>query len=102
MTDRRAELEKKKLKLQQLRELKEQRRNDKLIRDRDLISDFGLSSLSTSTTAALPNSLRTTNLNNNANNMTGSLNSNPSDIKDVDDLLESVGIITNKSGMFQF
>lgn len=111
MTDRRAELEKKKLKLQQLRELKEQRRNDKF-RDRDLISDLGLSSIS-STGSVTTSGLRSTTINNNItlsnhnnnvtnyninNNITSS-NQTDSVIKDVDDLLESVGIVTpNKSG----
>ncbi|UXI18717.1 calcium-responsive transactivator [Sarcoptes scabiei] len=97
MTDRRAELEKKKLKLQQLRELKEQRRNDKY-RDRDLISDLGLASVPSSTIINTHNNIKSNNssLSNDINHSNNDAYSG--DIKDVDDLLVSVGIIPIKSG----
>ncbi|XP_027196820.1 cytoplasmic dynein 1 intermediate chain 2-like isoform X2 [Dermatophagoides pteronyssinus] len=111
MTDRRAELEKKKLKLQQLRELKEQRRNDKY-RDRDFMSDLGLGQHQTNRTIMSASSTMMTNIinnnptnvnnnslnNNNNNSMSSSLTSIPGDstTRDVDELLESVGIMTNK------
>lgn len=116
MTDRRAELEKKKLKLQQLRELKEQRRNDKY-RDRDFMSDLGLGQHQTNRTIMSASSTMMTNIinnnptnvnnnslnNNNNNSMSSSLTSIPGDstTRDVDELLESVGIMTNKGKSFQ-
>ncbi|OTF73226.1 hypothetical protein BLA29_006515 [Euroglyphus maynei] len=119
MTDRRAELEKKKLKLQQLRELKEQRRNDKY-RDRDFMSDLGLGQHQTNRTSSAmmtniinnnnnnptnvnSNSLNNNNNNNNNNSMSSSLTSIPGDssIRDVDELLESVGSALSLSNSHQ-
>lgn len=91
MNDRRAELEKKKLKLQQLREMKETRRLEKESRDRLLMSDLGLSTSLTSSTNKLGFSLTSS----------GTESLIRSDISEVDDILESVGI-TTKSGNYLF
>lgn len=81
MTDRRAELEKKKLKLQQLRELKETRRLEKESRDRLLMS--------TASSRATPS----------LTSGSGTESILRSDISEVDDILESVGI-TTKFGLY--
>lgn len=89
MADRRAELEKKRLKLQQLRELKEIRQKEKQS-GQTLISDLGLISSATG-----PTQTRSLNSFNAAG---GDSISSPirSDITEVDDILESVGISTSK------
>lgn len=92
MTDRRAELEKKRLKLQQLRELKEARRQEKES-GRVLISDLGISS---STGLSSPNrgsSSVGTSINSNADSP-----SIRSDNTEVDDILKSVGIYAGETG----
>lgn len=89
MTDRRAELEKKRLKLQQLRELKEARRQEKES-GRVLISDLGISS---STGPNRGSSSVGTSLNTNADSP-----SIRSDNTEVDDILKSVGIHAGETG----
>ena len=93
MTDRRAELEKKRLKLQQLRELKEARRQEKES-GRVLIQDLGLPASTTGSGFASPSrgggpaSLNTS-INSNAGDSLGPIRA---DISEVDDILKSVGI----------
>lgn len=99
MSDRRAELEKKKQKLQQLRELKEMRRQEKENRDRVIMPDLGLTGSNNSTTLSGlrsgHSSLTSSSLGGLANSMTASGDSTiRSDINEVDDILESVGITT--------
>lgn len=95
MTDRRAELEKKRLKLQQLRELKEARRQEKES-GRVLIGDLGISSSTgLSSPSRGPSSLGAS-LNSNADSP-----SIRSDITEVDDILKSVGIHAGESGTFK-
>ena len=97
MADRRAELEKKRLKLQQLRELKEARQKEKAS-GQALIQDLGLPSnaYSSSSRGSPLGSLNTS-----INSDTGDSIVRPirSDINEVDDILKSVGIHAGE-GMF--
>ena len=96
MTDRRAELEKKRLKLQQLRELKEARRQEKES-GRVLIQDLGLPPSSSASGLASPNRGGPASLNTSINSDVGDSLGGPrssirADITEVDDILKSVGI----------
>lgn len=72
MADRRAELERKKIKLQQLREMKEAVRNN-ATRDRAILSDLNLGSSNTTSMTSPATSIRT-------------------DMSEVDQLLNSIGV----------
>lgn len=104
MTDRRAELEKKRLKLQQLRELKEQRRQEKES-GKVLIQDLGLQPPSSGPGFASPGrgaggpaSLNTS-INSNAGDSLGQIRA---DINEVDDILKSVGIHAGEGRHYLF
>ena len=102
MSDRRAELEAKKAKLEQLRKLKEQRRQEKEFRDRTVTHDIGLGLSNVNSKGLSSSSLKTPSGVSGDSISSSDLNSSMVSNSDLDDLLKGVGLFpVSSAGKFQ-